>query len=83
MRIKRKKFEKTKNAKTSKYEKMPNKKVNRQTLFFLLCNSSINLSFREVMNREDKEKGNKCVRNEKKRREKKRQQMNKCISKRT
>ena len=34
MRIKRKKSEKTKNAKTNKYEEMPNKKVNRQTSFF-------------------------------------------------
>ena len=33
--------------------------------------------------KQKKEKGNKCVRNEKTRREKKRQQMNKCMSKRT
>ena len=32
---------------------MPNKKVNRQTSFFQICNSSINLSLREVMDRED------------------------------
>ena len=65
MRIKRKKFEKTKNAKTSKYEKMPNKKVNRQTSFF--CNCSTNLSLREGygQRRQKKEKGNKCDRNEK------------------
>ena len=33
---------------------MPNKKGNRQTCFFQICNSSINLSFREVVDREDK-----------------------------
>ena len=50
---------------------MPNKKGNRQTsVFFQICNSSINLSFREVMDRRQKEKGNTCVRNDKKRREK-------------
>ena len=62
---------------------MPNKKGNRQTSVSQICNSSINLSFREVMDRRQKEEGNTCVRNDKKRREKKRQQMNKCISKRT
>ena len=46
-----------------KYEKMHNKKENRQTsVFFQICNSSINLSFREVMDRRQKEKGNTCVR---------------------
>ena len=59
---------------------MPNKKGNRQTSVFQICNSSINLSFREVVDREDKEKGNTCVRNEKIE-EKRIQQMNKCISK--
>ena len=52
---KTKKFRKNKQtAKTNKYEK--NKKVNRQTSVFLLCNSSTNLSLREVMDREDKRK---------------------------
>ena len=35
---------------------MPNKKVNRRTSVFQICNSSINLSFREVVDREDKRK---------------------------
>ena len=35
---------------------MPNKKGNRQTSVFQICNSSINLSFREVVDREDKRK---------------------------
>ena len=35
---------------------MPNKRGNRQTSVFQICNSSINLSFREVMDREDKRK---------------------------
>ena len=63
---------------------MHNKRGNRQTSVFQICNSSINLSFREVMDREDKRKREthvlETIRNEEK---KKRQQMNKCISKRT
>ena len=35
-------------------KKVPNKKVNRQTCFFQICNSSFNLSFREVIDRENK-----------------------------
>ena len=33
---------------------MPNKRGNRQTSFFQICNSSINLSFKKNMDREDK-----------------------------
>ena len=36
-------------------KKVPNKKVNRQRCFFFqICNSSFNLSFREVIDRENK-----------------------------
>ena len=35
-------------------KKVPNKKVNRQRCFFQICNSSFNLSFREVIDRENK-----------------------------
>ena len=85
MRIEKRNFEKkitNKHAKTNKYEKMPNKKGNRQTSVFQICNSSINLSFREVVDREDKRKRETHVSETKKIEEKKkRQQMNKCISK--
>ena len=68
MRIKRKKKEiskKTnKHAKTNKYEKCPTKREIDKQVFFQICNSSINLSFREVMDRRQKEKGNTCVRND-------------------
>ena len=67
-------------------KKCPTKREIDKQVFFQICNSSINLSSREVMDRRQKEKGNTCVRNDKKRREKKkkkRQQMNKCISNRT
>ena len=77
MRIKRKNSKKTKNAKTNKYEKMPNKKVNRQTRFFALQQFLQLVFARGYGQRRQKEKGNTCVRNEKKRREKQRQQMNK------
>ena len=61
---------------------MPNTKGNRQTSVFQICNSSINLSFREVVDREDKRKRETHVSETKKIEEKKkRQQMNKCISK--
>ena len=73
MRIKRKNFEKNKQtAKTNKYEKMPNKKGNRQTSVFQICNSSINLSFREVVDREDKRKRETHVPETKKTKRKKR-----------
>ena len=52
--MKKKEISKKKHTKTNKYETMPNKKGNRQTSVFQICNSSINSSFREVMDREDK-----------------------------
>ena len=51
---------------------MPNKKGNRQASVFQICNSSMNLSFREVVDREDKRKRETHVlETKKKRREKK------------
>ena len=57
---------------------MPNKKVNRQTRFFFALQQFLQLVFARGygQRRQKKEKGNTCVRNEKKRREKQRQQMN-------
>ena len=59
MRIKRKKkrnFEKNKQTCKDKInmKKMHNKKGNRQTSVFQICNSSINLLLKEGMDRENK-----------------------------
>ena len=54
---------------------MPNKKVNRQTRFFLQLFHKLVFERGYGQRRQKKEKGNKCDRNEEKRREKKRQQM--------